>query len=149
MDAPVIKRVGIVGSGIMGAGLAEVAARAGCEVVVRSRTRSSVDAMLDRLAAGLDKQVDKDKLSAGERDEILGRIRTTDHLGELADCDLVIESVIEDIEVKKALFRELERSSTRAPSSPRTPRRSRWSSSQSRPSDRTRSAACTSSTPRP
>jgi 3-hydroxybutyryl-CoA dehydrogenase len=108
MDAPVIKRVGIVGSGIMGAGLAEVAARAGCEVVVRSRTRAAVNTMLDGLAASLERQVGKGKLEVTERDEILGRIRPTDHLGDLADCDLVIEAVAEDIAVKKALFRELE-----------------------------------------
>jgi 3-hydroxybutyryl-CoA dehydrogenase len=103
-----IARVGIVGSGIMGAGLAEVAARAGHEVVVRSRTQPGADAVLDTLRSGLGRQVDKGKLAAEERDEILGRITGTDHLGRLADCDLVIESVVEDLAVKKELFAELE-----------------------------------------
>jgi 3-hydroxybutyryl-CoA dehydrogenase len=108
MEGTFIKRVGVVGSGIMGAGLAEVAARAGCEVVVRSRSRAAARAMLAGLAKNLDRQVEKGKLLAGEREDVLGRIRPTDHLGDLVDCDLVIESVIEDLEVKKALFRELE-----------------------------------------
>jgi 3-hydroxybutyryl-CoA dehydrogenase len=104
----VVKRVGVVGSGIMGAGLAEVAARAGCEVTVRSRTRAAADDMVARLAAGLDRQVAKGRLEPAERDEVIGRIRPTDHLGALVDADLVIESVVEDLDVKKALFRELE-----------------------------------------
>ena len=103
-----VSRVGIVGSGIMGAGLAEVAAKAGHEVVVRSRTQAGADDVLATLRAGLDKQVAKGKLPEVERDEIVGRISATDHLGRLADCDLVIESVVEDLAVKKELFRELE-----------------------------------------
>jgi 3-hydroxybutyryl-CoA dehydrogenase len=104
----VIKRVGIVGAGIMGSGLAEVAAKAGCEVTVRSRTRGAADGMVARVAKGLDKQVDKGKLTANDHADVLARIHPTDHLGALVDCDLVIESVIEDLEIKKALFRELE-----------------------------------------
>ena len=105
---PVIKRVGIVGSGIMGSGLAEVAAKAGCEVTVRSRSRAALDDMVARLTEGLDRQVGKGKLDAADRDDVLARIRPTDHLGGLVECDLVIESVVEDLEIKKGLFRELE-----------------------------------------
>jgi 3-hydroxybutyryl-CoA dehydrogenase len=103
-----IFEVGIVGSGIMGAGLAEVAARAGFHVHVRSRTMEGADAVLARITAGLDKQVDREKMAADERAAILGRIQVTDHLGQLANCDLVIESVVEDLTVKRALFAELE-----------------------------------------
>ncbi len=103
-----IFEVGIVGSGIMGAGLAEVAARAGHEVVVRSRTMEGADAVLARITSGLDRQVAKERIDASERDAIIGRIRVTDHLGQLANCDLVIESVVEDLAIKKALFAELE-----------------------------------------
>ena len=103
-----IFEVGIVGSGIMGAGLAEVAARAGHEVVVRSRTLEGAEAVKTKLASGLDRHVAKDRMTADERDAIVARIRVTDHLGQLADCDLVIESVVEDLAVKKALFAELE-----------------------------------------
>lgn len=103
-----IFEVGIVGSGIMGAGLAEVAARAGHDVVVRSRTMEGAEAVLSTIGSGLDRQVARERLTADERDEILGHIRVTDHLGQLANCDLVIESVVEDLTIKKALFAELE-----------------------------------------
>jgi 3-hydroxybutyryl-CoA dehydrogenase len=92
----------------MAAGLAEVAARAGHDVVVRSRTQSAASAMYATIEAGLTRQVAKGKLTDDERTAILARITPTDHLGRLADCDLVIESVVEDLEVKKALFAELE-----------------------------------------
>src|SRR5680860_105543 len=103
-----IFEVGIVGSGIMGAGLAEVAARAGHDVVVRSRTMEGAEGVLSTIGAGLDRHGTKERLSADERDAIIGRIRVTDHLGQLATCDLVIESVVEDLAIKKALFAELE-----------------------------------------
>lgn len=103
-----ITTVGILGSGIMGSGLAEVAARAGYDVVLRSRTQQAADASLAGVAKGLTRQVEKDKLTTGARDAILGRISATDHLGRLAECDLIIESVVEDLAVKKALFAELE-----------------------------------------
>lgn len=101
-------RVGVVGSGIMGSGLAEVAARAGFDVVVRSRTQDGAEAVHDRVAANLARQVAKEKMSEEERKEVLERISVTDHLGRLADCDLVIESVVEDLAVKRELFAELE-----------------------------------------
>jgi 3-hydroxybutyryl-CoA dehydrogenase len=103
-----IFEVGIVGSGIMGAGLAEVAARAGHDVIVRSRTMEGAEAVRERIANGLERHVAKDRMSGDERDAVIGRIRVTDHLGQLANCDLVIESVIEDLAVKKAMFAELE-----------------------------------------
>ncbi len=103
-----ITRVGIVGSGIMGSGIAEVAAAAGFEVVLRSRSRESADSMLAGLAASLDKQVEKEKRTRDEADEIAARVSATTHLGDLVDLDLVIESVVEDLSVKKALFAELD-----------------------------------------
>ena len=103
-----IFEVGVVGSGIMGAGLAEVAARAGHPVVVRSRTLEGAEAVREKLLKGFDKQIAKDRMTTDERDEIMGRVRVTDHLGQLADCDLVIESIVEDLDTKKTLFAELE-----------------------------------------
>jgi 3-hydroxybutyryl-CoA dehydrogenase len=103
-----IKKVGVLGSGIMGSGLAEVVARAGLEVVVRSRTQAGADAVLEKVSSGFARQVAKERMTEDERDAILGRISVTDHLGQLADCELVIESVVEDLEVKRALFSELE-----------------------------------------
>lgn len=103
-----IQTVGIVGSGIMGSGIAEVAAKAGHTVVLRSRKRETADAMVAGLEKSLGKQVDKGRLSEEDRDAVLGRVTATDHLGDLADCDLVIESIVEDLDVKKALFAELD-----------------------------------------
>ncbi|MFL6242741.1 MAG: 3-hydroxyacyl-CoA dehydrogenase family protein [Acidimicrobiia bacterium] len=104
-----VKRVGIVGSGIMGSGIAEVAAKAGFEVSLRSRQQSSADKMMAGLEKSLGKQVDKGKLDAAERDAVVGRVRAVTDLGELAECDLVIESIVEDLAVKKHLFNELDR----------------------------------------
>lgn len=85
-----IKQVGIVGSGIMGAGIAEVVAKAGFEVVLRSRSRSGGDACVAQLDASLGRQVHKDKLSAVDRDDVFSRVRTVTELDELELCDLVI-----------------------------------------------------------
>jgi 3-hydroxybutyryl-CoA dehydrogenase len=93
----------------MGSGLAEVAARAGKTVVVRSRSQESADAMVSTLGRNLARAVERGKATDEERTAILGRITATDDLAALADCDLVIESVVEDLEVKKTLFAELDR----------------------------------------
>jgi 3-hydroxybutyryl-CoA dehydrogenase len=103
-----IARVGIVGSGIMGSGVAEVAAASGYEVVVRSRRQATADAMVAAMEKSLAKQVEKGKRTEQETKEILSRVSATSHLGALADVDLVIESVVEDLAVKKALFAELD-----------------------------------------
>src|SRR5215831_1335541 len=103
-----VKRLGIVGSGIMGSGIAEVAARSGVEVILRSRQQSTADAMVTALGKSLDKQVDRGKLESTERDQIASRVSATHDLHALHDCDLVIESVVEDLDVKKTLFTELD-----------------------------------------
>lgn len=103
-----VRTVGVVGSGIMGSGLAEVIAKGGMNVIVRSRQQSSADAMVANVAKGLDKQVDKGRLTAEDRDAIMARISAVSKLSDLADCDLVIESVVEDLDTKKALFAELD-----------------------------------------
>jgi 3-hydroxybutyryl-CoA dehydrogenase len=104
-----IKRVGIVGSGIMGSGIAETAAVHGLEVVLRSRAQGTADAMVAGMAKSLAKQVDKGKLAPEDRDAALARVSAVSDLSELADCDLVIESVVEDLATKKHLFSELDR----------------------------------------
>ncbi|MEZ5137318.1 MAG: 3-hydroxybutyryl-CoA dehydrogenase [Acidimicrobiales bacterium] len=103
-----IKRVGILGSGIMGSGIAEVAAKTGHEVVLRSRKKETADAMVAGLAKSLAKQVERGKLAQEDADATLARVTATDHIGAVADCDLVIESVVEDMDVKQALFTELD-----------------------------------------
>src|SRR5919206_4142096 len=94
-----IKRVGVAGSGLMGSGIAQVAAQAGFEVVLRSRSQEKAEATVGRLAKSLDKLVEKDKLSDDERERILSQIRPVSDLDELGACDLVIESIVEDLDV--------------------------------------------------
>jgi 3-hydroxybutyryl-CoA dehydrogenase len=103
-----IKRVGIVGSGIMGSGIAEVAAKSGFEVILRSRRQETADATVASLEKSLAKQVDKGKLSAEDRDATLSRVTATAALSALSECDLVIESVVEDLATKKELFGDLQ-----------------------------------------
>lgn len=92
----------------MGAGLVEVAARSGRTVILRSRTQDGADAAIAKLAKGLDRQVDKGRLDLDERNAILERVTATSELAALADCDLVVESVVEDLDIKKALFADLD-----------------------------------------
>ena len=96
-----------MGSGIMGAGIAEVAARSGCDVVVREVTAELADAGRARIAASLERAVTRGKLAPADRDATLARIRATTSLDDLADRDLVIEAVVEDEPTKTALYREL------------------------------------------
>jgi 3-hydroxybutyryl-CoA dehydrogenase len=103
-----IKRLGIVGSGIMGSGVAEVAAKAGIEVILRSRQAATAEAMVQGLAKSLAKQVERGKLEGTERDEITSRVTATTDLHALKECDLVLESVVEDLDVKRELFRHLD-----------------------------------------
>ena len=102
-----MEQVGVVGSGIMGAGIAEVAARSGCDVVVREVTTELADAGRARIAGSLERAVTRGKLAAADRDATLARIRTTTSLDDLSDRDLVIEAVVEDEPTKTALYREL------------------------------------------
>jgi 3-hydroxybutyryl-CoA dehydrogenase len=104
-----IERLGIVGSGIMGSGIAEVAAKAGVTVVLRSRKQETADDMGAALDRSLARQVDKGRLEAADAEAARGRVSATNDLDALADCDLVVESVVEDLDVKKQLFVELDR----------------------------------------
>jgi 3-hydroxybutyryl-CoA dehydrogenase len=104
-----VKLVGIVGSGTMGSGIAEVAAKSGHEVVLRSRQQDTADRMLASMEKSLAKQVEKGRISEEDSAAALGRITATSDLGELAGCDLVIESIVEDLSAKRHLFNELDR----------------------------------------
>lgn len=104
-----MKSVGVAGTGMMGAGIAEVAAKAGFDVVIRGRTQASADAALGKVSKSLSVQVDKGKLAVEDSAAALGRVRTTTALGELVRCGLVVESVVEDLDVKRQLFGQLDR----------------------------------------
>ena len=103
------KSVGIAGTGMMGSGIAEVAAKAGFKVVLRGRSQTSADKAIGQLAKSLGYQVDKGKLSAEDRDDMLSRVRPTTDLADLGQCGIVVESVVEDLDVKRQLFAALDK----------------------------------------
>jgi 3-hydroxybutyryl-CoA dehydrogenase len=103
-----VESLGVVGSGIMGAGIAEVAAAAGYEVVLRSRTRARADEMLAALDASLARQVAKARIDDATASAVRARVRAVTAVDELASCDLVLESIVEDLALKQELFRELD-----------------------------------------
>jgi 3-hydroxybutyryl-CoA dehydrogenase len=103
-----IRKVGVLGCGLMGAGIAEVAARAGFETVVREVSEEVVGKGLERIRGSLDKAVDRGKLAAAERDKALGRLSGVVDLGALADCDLVVEAIVENLEEKRKTFAALD-----------------------------------------
>ncbi|HUQ82492.1 MAG TPA: 3-hydroxybutyryl-CoA dehydrogenase [Gemmatimonadaceae bacterium] len=100
--------VGVVGGGLMGRGIAQVAAQAGIATVVRELTPSLADTARDAVRRSLDKAIEKAKLSPDARDAAMARLTFTTQLADLASCDIVIEAVVEDLEVKNALWRELD-----------------------------------------
>jgi len=103
-----IKRVGVVGCGLMGSGIVEVAARNGYDVVVREVNDDLLHGGLNRVEVSMRRGVDRGKLAAADMEAARARIRGTTALGDLGDSDLVVEAVIEQMEPKKDVFRELE-----------------------------------------
>ncbi|HEV3472762.1 MAG TPA: 3-hydroxybutyryl-CoA dehydrogenase, partial [Actinomycetota bacterium] len=97
-------------TGLMASGIAEVAAKAGNDVVLRGRSEASIKKSKGAVQKSLDKAVTKGKLEQSAADEILGRITTTLEFSDLAECDLVIEAVAEELPLKEEMFRELDRS---------------------------------------
>ncbi len=104
-----IKRVGIIGSGIMGSGIAQVAATSGYTVVLRSRKQETADATVAAMQKQLEKLVSKGRMEEADATAAVARVSATSNLADLADCDLVIESVVEDLATKLELFDELDR----------------------------------------
>jgi 3-hydroxybutyryl-CoA dehydrogenase len=104
-----IKKVGVLGCGLMGSGIAQVAAQAGYETVVREVEQKFLDKGLGGIEKSLGKFVEKGKMSAADRDASLGRLKGTTSLEELADCDIVIEAIIENAELKKETYAALDK----------------------------------------
>ncbi|RQS68667.1 3-hydroxyacyl-CoA dehydrogenase [Burkholderia sp. Bp8963] len=96
-----VRKLGILGSGFMGAGIAQVSAQAGIDVVLLDRTTEIADAGLAGIAASLQAEVERGKLSADARDTVLSRIAATADYAAFDGCDLVIEAVVEDVEIKQ------------------------------------------------
>jgi 3-hydroxybutyryl-CoA dehydrogenase len=106
--APGFAAIGVVGTGLMAAGIAEVIARSSGRVVLKGRSEKSLGKVRDEVSRSLDKAIDKGKLERSEANAALERITTTLDFGDLAECDLVLEAVAEDLEVKGLVFKELD-----------------------------------------
>ena len=103
-----VKKIGVVGAGTMGSGIAQVAAQIGCEVIMRDIENAFVERAMNNIDGLFSKSVKKGKLDANEKDAILGRISGTTDMSQLKDVDFVIEAVIEDLELKKDVFKQLD-----------------------------------------
>ncbi len=103
-----MKKIGVLGTGTMGAGIIQVMAQNGFEVVLRARRDSSVEKGIATVEKNLDRLVSKDKMTAEEKATIMGRIKGSTDIAIVKDADLIIEAATEDMEAKKALFKELD-----------------------------------------
>ncbi len=103
-----ISKVGVVGCGLMGHGIAQICAQAGWDVVVREVAQEKLDAGLAKVDKQLARAVDKGKLEQGQAEEARARIHPTLEYGDLADCDLVIEAIDEDLSRKLEMWQEVD-----------------------------------------
>jgi 3-hydroxybutyryl-CoA dehydrogenase len=104
-----IEKVGVVGCGLMGSGIAQVAANAGCQVTVREVSPPLVEKGLQSIDKNLQRLVDKGALPQAEREQVRGRLRGTTNLEDLKDCDIVIEAIIEQLPAKRELWTALDK----------------------------------------
>ena len=109
MSDTAVERVGVVGAGMMGSGIIEVAARAGSDVIAWEAKQEFADAGRARLEKSLNRGVDRGKLTAEERDAALGRVRFTTDLADFADRQIVCEAIVENAEVKADVFAQLDK----------------------------------------
>jgi len=103
-----MKKIGVLGTGTMGAGIIQVMAQNGYEVVLRARRQTSVDGGMAKVKKNLEKMVAKEKITEKDKEEILGRISGSTDISIVKDADLIIEAATENMEAKKALFAELD-----------------------------------------
>ncbi|MFH1487663.1 MAG: 3-hydroxybutyryl-CoA dehydrogenase [Pseudomonadota bacterium] len=104
-----ITKVGVLGCGQMGTGVLQVFAQSGYEVIGVSRSRATLDRAVKSIDKRLSSRVEKGKMSQDDKDNLMGRIRTSDKMEDLKDCDLIEESIPEDLELKKKAFAELDK----------------------------------------
>jgi len=104
-----IKKLGVVGAGIMGAGIAQVAAQAGYQVVISEINDQLLNKGLAGINSILSRNVDKGRMSQDDKDSTIARIKGTTNTGDFTDCDLVIEAIIENMDLKKKVFAELDK----------------------------------------
>ncbi len=104
-----IRKIGVVGCGQMGGGIAQVCARAGYEVVVSEINEELLKKGLGKIQSALDRNVQKERMTQAERDATLARLKGTTDTGDFSTCDLVIEAAVENLELKKKIFGELDK----------------------------------------
>src|ERR1700735_2894217 len=104
-----IEKLGVVGCGLMGSGIAQIAAQAGCLVTVREVNAAILEKGLQSIDKNLQRLVDKGTLAAADRDQVRDRLRGTTNLDDLKDCDLVIEAIIEQLPAKRELWTALDK----------------------------------------
>src|SRR5215208_3874121 len=103
-----IKTVGVLGCGLMGHGITQVSAQSGYDVVVREVDQGILDKGLGKIEKQLGRAVEKGRMEQGDADGVRGRIKGTLDYGDLADCDLVVEAITEDLQMKLDMWRELD-----------------------------------------
>jgi 3-hydroxybutyryl-CoA dehydrogenase len=103
------QRVAVVGAGLMGSGIAQVAAQAGWQVVLRDITDDALSRGVDAISKSTARFVEKGRISTDDRDATLARVSTTTDLDAVADVDIVVEAIFEQVEVKQEIFRDLDR----------------------------------------
>ena len=104
-----IKKVGVVGCGQMGGGIAQVCAQSGYMVLVSEINDDLLKKGLAAVKSSLDKGVQKERLTSRDRDTAIALVRGTTHIKDFADCDLIIEAAVEDLELKKKIFNEIDK----------------------------------------
>jgi 3-hydroxybutyryl-CoA dehydrogenase len=104
-----IEKVGVVGCGLMGSGIAQVAAQAGCSVIVREVSQELLDKGLKSIDKNLARLVEKGTLTAADRDAVRGRLRGTTKLEDFADRDIIMEAIVEQLPVKRELYGALDK----------------------------------------
>jgi len=104
-----IRKVGVVGCGLMGAGITQVCAQSGYQIIVSEANEELLHKGLASISSRLSKNVDKGKISQQDMDAILGGIKGTTNINDFSDCDLVIEAIVENMGIKKEVFAELDK----------------------------------------
>ncbi|HRY26270.1 MAG: 3-hydroxybutyryl-CoA dehydrogenase [Geminicoccaceae bacterium] len=104
---PEVQRIGVIGAGQMGGGIAQVAAQAGIDVVLVDVRREQLEAAMELMGRLLDRQVQKGTIEAADRDAALNRVSTSTDMADLGGCDLVVEAATENEELKKKIFKGL------------------------------------------
>ncbi len=104
-----MKKIAVIGAGTMGAGIVQVALQSGYNVVMRDLEEAALERGRGTIEKGLDRLVKKEKISAADKEEAMGRLVTATAIQSIADCDIIIEAAVENMKIKKVIFAELDK----------------------------------------